>query len=353
MAGTQQAPGYQATQPDRVSYQQAKDRRMPRLAAIILAGGLSTRMGGFPKALLTFQTPLPGAAVPPPDSVPASSPTFLSMAADCFKACGIADIVAVTGHEHEAVAAHARALGLCPVYNPRFTEGMFTSVQAGLNALCDRLAEPKTPPAGIRADAGNAARPLPAPPDAVFILPVDAPLVQPSTVAELVRFWQIRCMAEDTMHHSNDFVGAPGWHAHSAILIPAVAGRTGHPPLVGSGHFSALAAWTGQGGLRGYFASLLAPETAAALLAGRVPQREEYRAADSPAPALPNGACPPPASAGKTQTNIIDGKKKNLKKSTVLHCVSVPDAGILTDIDTPEDIEAARKASGPLSLLPE
>jgi molybdenum cofactor cytidylyltransferase len=91
------------------------------IPAVILAAGLSSRMGGRTKALL----PLPG------------GDTFLTRIVRTLLDAGVDDIVAVTGHEHERVAASLAAAKIRPriVVNPRYREGHFSSVLAALDAV--------------------------------------------------------------------------------------------------------------------------------------------------------------------------------------------------------------------------
>lgn len=163
-----------------------------RLAALVLAAGLSSRMGRL-KPLL-----------------PLGDASLLGRAARLFHAAGIADILAVTGHRADEVRGEAGRLGLRSVHNPDFETGMFSSVQAGLEAL----------PPGL---------------DGVFVLPVDIPLVRPATVRRLIK----RLPESPTQ-----------------VLVPAFDGEPGHPPLLRPAAVDAALAWTGAGGLRAALAAL-------------------------------------------------------------------------------------------------
>ena len=235
----------------------------PALHGIILAAGYSSRMGGQPKALL-----------------PLGNSTMLEMAVTCFTASGIADIRVVTGHEHDRVAAAALALGAHPVYNQDFAKGMLSSVQAGIASLCGNITKGQ--------DTSIS--------DAVLILPVDAPLVVPATIQTLKKVW----------------LGTG--YAHNAVILPTKNGKTGHPPLIGPGHFAAIAAWQEHGGLRGYLASLLSKGAAHSLMAGNAPEN------------LQEGGSV--AFSGTNASPVI--------------FAPVADAGILADIDTPEALSAAQ-----------
>lgn len=113
------------------------------IAAVILAAGLSSRMG---------------------ESKPLLSLGDRSLLAHCravFAACGLTEILVVVGHRGEATAAAAEALGLRRVVNGEYRRGMFSSIQCGVAAL----------PGDI---------------DAFFVLPVDIPLVRSATVEALL-----------------------------------------------------------------------------------------------------------------------------------------------------------------------
>jgi molybdenum cofactor cytidylyltransferase len=109
----------------------------PRLAAIVLAAGYSSRMGAH-KPLL----PLGGA-------------TVLRAAIDTFRDVA-RDVVVVAGHRAAELEPEVSPSGARLVHNPEFDRGMFTSVVAGVRAL----------PSGV---------------DGAFVLPADIPFVRPHT----------------------------------------------------------------------------------------------------------------------------------------------------------------------------
>lgn len=151
------------------------------IPAVVLAAGLSTRMGGRPKALLS----LPGGQ------------TFIARIVDTFLAAGVAEIVVVVGHEAQAVQQALTAIdpAVRTIVNPGYRSGQFSSVLAGLNAV-DR---PE-----VRA---------------MLMTLVDVPLVSPATVkAVLERF---------------ETTGAP-------VVRPVRSDRHGHPVLIGRPLFSLL-----------------------------------------------------------------------------------------------------------------
>ena len=140
----------------------------PRLSALILAAGASSRMGRF-KPLL----PLDGRSV-------------IERLVSVFVAAGVARIVVVVGHRGHEIAGRLREAPVKIVENPDFARGMYSSVQAGARAL------------GAISDG-------------LFVQPADIPLIRPWTLWRLVQRWG----------------EAPG-----KIIHPGFGGKTGHPPLL-------------------------------------------------------------------------------------------------------------------------
>jgi molybdenum cofactor cytidylyltransferase len=112
-----------------------------RYAAIVLAGGLSTRMKQF-KPLL-----------------PLGGETITDRVIDLFLSEGV-DVFLVAGYRHDDIAAGIKKRDITIVYNPDYEQGMFSSVQAGIRRL----------------NAGY---------EAFFVSPVDIPLVSPATIRRL------------------------------------------------------------------------------------------------------------------------------------------------------------------------
>lgn len=88
-----------------------------KTAAILLAAGLSTRMGA-PKML-----------------IPWGGRPVVRVMARKFLAAGIDHVVVVTGSGREEVENSLRGLRVRPVFNPRYREDMATSVQAGVASV--------------------------------------------------------------------------------------------------------------------------------------------------------------------------------------------------------------------------
>ncbi|CAO0823989.1 molybdenum cofactor cytidylyltransferase [Desulfarculales bacterium] len=157
-----------------------------QITAIILAAGLSSRMGRL-KPLLDL-----GGA------------TVLERVVGVFQQAGVVDIRVVLGHRVDQLLPLLPGLGAREVFNPLYQEGMFSSVQAGLASLEQ-------------------------PAEAVFMHPVDIALVSPATVAALLQAWN------------------PG---RQGIIYPCHQGRRGHPPLIAGSLISEILAWPGQDGLK-------------------------------------------------------------------------------------------------------
>jgi molybdenum cofactor cytidylyltransferase len=165
----------------------------PRLSAIILAAGLSSRMGEL-KAALPFHT--------------FGTDTVLDRCIGLFRTCGIEEIVVVTGHRRQETSAIAERAGAQVAHNPDYSSGMYSSIKTGVRHLSDGI-------------------------DGFFLLPVDIPLVRSGTIRLLIR----------------SFSAAP-----CTITYPTFVGRRGHPPLLAC---DLLPAILGNGNTEGGLRSLL------------------------------------------------------------------------------------------------
>ena len=150
------------------------------IPAIVLAAGRSTRMGR-PKALL----PLPNAD------------TFLTRIIRTLAEAGVADVVVVVGHDHDAVVASLASSGLRArfVENAAYEEGQLTSIQAGLQVV-DR-------PGVV----------------AALVTLVDVPLVSARTVRAVVDCYR---------------------RTHATVVRPTSGPRHGHPLLLDRSMFDLL-----------------------------------------------------------------------------------------------------------------
>jgi molybdenum cofactor cytidylyltransferase len=149
---------------------------MHDIALLVLAAGGSTRMGA-PKALVAHE----GRAL-----------IEHLLAPPLLREFG--DVVVVLGHHADAVRCAVVGCGFRHVVNPDPDRGRTGSVQAGLRAL------------------GGTLR-------AVFVQPVDCPLIRPQTYVDLAAA-----------------LGA------GDVAIPAYRGRRGHPPLLAARLFPRILA---------------------------------------------------------------------------------------------------------------
>jgi molybdenum cofactor cytidylyltransferase len=137
-----------------------------KTAAILLAAGLSTRMGA-PKML-----------------IPWGGRPVVRVMVKKFLAAGVDHVVVVTGSGREEVENSLRGLRVRAVFNPRFREDMATSVQAGVTAIPGEV-------------------------DFLFITPADHPWLSVTTITGL-----LDAARENPAH---------------AIFQPVYEGRGGHP----------------------------------------------------------------------------------------------------------------------------
>ncbi len=94
------------------------DNAVAAVTGIILAAGRSSRMGRF-KPLL-----------------PWGQRTVIEQVTATLLAASLAQVLVVSGHEHEALAAALRPYPVRVVYNPDFAQGeMISSIQVGLRAV--------------------------------------------------------------------------------------------------------------------------------------------------------------------------------------------------------------------------
>ncbi len=156
------------------------------LGAVILAAGLSSRMGGEQKLAKSL------------DGKP-----LLRHCLDTVSALGLADVVAVTGHAREDVEAVIAESGIRCVFNADYAQGMGKSLAAGI--------------ANLNPDVAGA-----------FIVLGDMPFVA----------------AEDYRLLAQSFTG----HGGDMICRPVCGGRAGHPVLFPRSLFEQLRGLTGDSG---------------------------------------------------------------------------------------------------------
>ena len=153
------------------------------ISAVILAAGYSSRIGGF-KPLMQL-----------------GGKSLLEHCAGVFRQAGVHSILVVTGHRAREVETEAGRLGLRSIHNPEYAQSMFSSVCAAVRQLSDM--------------------------DGFFMLPVDIPLIRPSSLTSLQTAFDGR-----------------------TVVYPLFQGLPGHPPLIPAHLVSAILAYHGQRGLK-------------------------------------------------------------------------------------------------------
>lgn len=156
---------------------------------ILLAAGASLRFGGCKAAALIQGLPV------------------LEHSIRAFRDAGIASIVVVAGAWKDEVERLAEGASCLCVANARHSEGMFSSLLAGLEHVKD-------------ADS------------AFFVHPADIPMIAPATVSALAARYPVD--------------EGPRW------IVPTFAGREGHPVLLPRAYKKELPDWNGPDGLRGF-----------------------------------------------------------------------------------------------------
>ena len=166
-----------------------RNRGARRVAAVVLAAGLSRRMGGRNKLLL-------------PD---AGGMPMVARVADHALASGAETVIVVTGHQREAVEAALAGRPLRLVHAPDHAEGLSASLRAGLDAVPEEA-------------------------EGVLVLLGDMPLVTEATLDRLI--------------------GAFDPVAGHAIVQPVHAGVPGNPVLWAREFLPEMRALTGDAGAK-------------------------------------------------------------------------------------------------------
>ncbi|TAN52367.1 MAG: 4-diphosphocytidyl-2C-methyl-D-erythritol kinase [Rhodospirillales bacterium] len=174
--------------PRRVEEAFAPRPRSPRIAAVILAAGQSVRMKGANKLLAKV------------DGKP-----MVRKVAETALASKAVSVVAVTGYQEEKVRDALSGLDIVLAANPRFAEGLSSSLKAGLHAL----------PPDI---------------DAALILLADMPMI--------------------TKEQIDSLIGAFDPDEGRAIVVPTMKGKRGNPVLWSKRFFGPIMAIEGDVGAR-------------------------------------------------------------------------------------------------------
>lgn len=188
------AGGLLAEIPTRPSPREGKPKpqRAPRVAAVVLAAGQSSRMGAN-KLLADIN----------------GQPMIRRTVAAMRQAADVT--VVVTGRDAAEITGALDGLPVTLVHNAQFAQGLSTSLRAGIEAL-----PPDT--------------------DVAVIALGDMPLVGPEVVRRLIAAYS------PTEHRS--------------VCVPVFRGERGNPVLWGRQHFEALKAMTGDKGARVLFEPL-------------------------------------------------------------------------------------------------
>ena len=157
-----------------------------RIAAVIAAAGLSSRMGRF-KPLLPF-----------------GERTAVEMVTEAFVKSRVAPVIVVGGHRFgDLEKVVSGTVAMC-TYNPDYRQGMLSSFKHGFGALSGRI-------------------------NAVFAHPVDIPLISPQIVRHMLKAFENR---------------------PDAGIYPCYKGRPGRPVLIPGDLLGDIPASGAKGGLR-------------------------------------------------------------------------------------------------------
>ena len=102
---------------------EAKDPRAGEVAAIVLAAGQSSRMGPSNKLLM-----------------PIEGKPLVRRTVEALGAAKVSQVVVVTGHQADEVRKALAGLDVTVVHNPRYAEGLSTSLKVGIDALAPNTA---------------------------------------------------------------------------------------------------------------------------------------------------------------------------------------------------------------------
>jgi len=117
---------------------------------------------------------------------------------------GVERIYAVTGYKADLLEDRLRRQNVTPLFNERFDEGMYSSVQRGVQ--------------GLSADSPG-----------FLMLPVDYPFVLGETVGNLIKHFTV---------------------TPTDVIDPVCGDRKGHPPVIRSTLYGDILSGDGEGGLR-------------------------------------------------------------------------------------------------------
>jgi molybdenum cofactor cytidylyltransferase len=160
------------------------------LSAIVLAAGMSTRMGQN-KLLLDFK-----------------DKPLIAHAVDTLLASEIDEVIVVLGNEADKVREKLRGKPVRLVENPDFREGLSSSVRAGVNAVSRQA-------------------------DGIMVYLADQPLLEPADVNRILRAFT----------HAKE--------VSKSIIVPFFNGQRGNPVLLDSSYREAILGVIGDVGCKG------------------------------------------------------------------------------------------------------
>ena len=166
----------------------AETPRAPRVTALVLAAGRSSRMGPTNKLLAEV-----------------NGAPLVARAVDAALASQAANVIVVTGHQGESVARVLSDRPVTFVHNPAFAEGLSSSLRAGLAAV-------------------------PSESDAVVVCLGDMPRVASAVIDRLIAAY-------------SPLEGR-------AICVPTTHGKQGNPVLWDRAFFTEMAGLTGDAGAK-------------------------------------------------------------------------------------------------------
>lgn len=187
------------------------------IAAIILAGGFSRRMGAFKPLLKVGDRPA------------------VDVLVRVFASAGVKRIIIVTGHEHEMLERHIecdltvdglmsagaeseKEVTVGTIFNENYSVGMFASVQKGIEFVgkVDRAAG-----GGV---------------SGTFLIPVDCPAVSAETIRTM-----LKCIGSNS-----------GTSAKDSFCVPTYMGKKGHPLYIPKEYWQEILEYDGENGLGGF-----------------------------------------------------------------------------------------------------
>ena len=157
------------------------------VCAIVVAGGLSTRMGAFKQLL------------------PYGQHTVIEQIVSVLLQCPLDEVVVVTGHEQQAIEAKLAAWSVRPVFNSDYQEGeMLSSIRCGLAALDSECR-------------------------AAMLVLADQPQLEASVVRQLIKAYQT---------------------GSGSLVVPSFQMRRGHPIIIDQTYWPEILALASDKSLR-------------------------------------------------------------------------------------------------------